>query len=102
MYRNLNVDVENAFLVNKNHKEGKFTPDRNPIHYSYSQICKYNYAILYGSHCAKILLPEIYKIEMTGYLDSIKNKNMSAKKNESLTRKKPNLLALSYIGSYAS
>ena len=53
-YGNLNVEVAKAFLSNKKHKEGKFTPDRNLIHYSYSHFHKYHDAILYGSHRAKI------------------------------------------------
>ena len=59
-------------MRNKKHKEGKFTPEGNPIHYSYFHIRKYHDAILYGSHRAKIPLPDIYKIDMTGYLYSIK------------------------------
>ena len=69
LYRNLNVEAAKALLSNKNHKEGKFTPDGNPIHYLYYQIRKYHNAIIYGSHHTKITLSEIYKIEMTGYLD---------------------------------
>ena len=59
-------------MRNKKHKEGKFTPEGNPIHYSYFHIRKYHDSILYVSHRAKIPLPDIYEIEMTGYLDSIK------------------------------
>ena len=72
LYCNLNVEVAKAFLSNKKHKEGKFTPDGNTIHYLYSHIHKYHDAIIYGSHRAKIPLPDIYEIEMTVYLDSIK------------------------------
>ena len=84
LYRNLNVDVAKAFLSNKKHKDGKFTADGNPIHYSYSHVRKYHDAILYGSHRAKVPLPEIYEIEMTGYLDSIKKEKTSAKKRGEL------------------
>ena len=56
LYRNLNVEVAKAFLSNKNHKEGRFTPDGNPIHNYYSHVLKYHDDILYGSHRTKIPL----------------------------------------------
>ena len=62
LYQNFNVEVENEFLRNKKHKEGKFTPDGIPLYYLYSHLRKYHDAIIYGSHRAKIPLPEIYEI----------------------------------------
>ena len=86
-YRGLNVDVTKAFLSKKKYKENKFTADGKPIHYSYSHIRKYHDAILFGSHRAKVPLPEIYEIEMTGYLDSAKKEKTGAKKRGELDEK---------------
>ena len=101
LYRNLNVDVTKAFLSKKKHHPNKLNADGKPLHYSYSHIRKYHDAILFGSHRARVPLPEIYEMEMTGYLDSIKKEKTSAKK-ENLMRKRPILLALSYIGCFVS
>ena len=87
LYQGLNVDVTKAFLAKKKYKKNKFTSERKPIHYSYSHIRKYHDAILFGSHRAKVSLPEIYELEMIGYLDSTKKEKTGAKKRGQLDEK---------------
>ena len=45
---------------------------------------------MFGSHRAKVIIPEIYEIEMTRYLDSIKKEKTGAKKNGELNEKETN------------
>ena len=87
LYWNLNVDVTKAFLSKKKYKAGKFTAEGKPMQYSYSHIRKYHDAILFGSHRAKVTLPDIYEMNMVGFLDSTKKEKTSAKKKGELDEK---------------
>ena len=74
------MNVPKAFLNKKKYKETQITAEGKPVHYSYSHIRKYHDAILFGSHRAKVPLPEIYEIEMVDFLDSTKKEKTCAKK----------------------
>ena len=44
IYNKLNHNVFKAFLSAKKHKPNKFTADGEPVHYSFSHLCKYHNA----------------------------------------------------------
>ena len=87
------MEVSKAFLSHKKLKDGKFTSDGKPIHYSYSHIRKYHDAILFGSKRAKVALPEIYELEMVSYLDSAKKEKTGAKKKGKLEEKEADAIS---------
>ena len=93
IYQSLNVDVTKAFLSHKKIKPNKFTADGKPIHYSFSHIRKYHDAILFGSLRAKVALPEIYELEMVGYLDSAKKEKTGARKKGQLEEKEADAIS---------
>jgi len=84
VYRNLNPTVIKAFLSKKKYKPNKFTTDGKRVHYSFSHTRKYQDAILFGAHRAKVPLPDIYDSEMKNYLDSVKKEKTKAKKGGQL------------------
>jgi hypothetical protein len=76
----LNVDIIKAFMSKKKYHPTKRTSDNKPVHYSFSHLRKFQDAILFGAHRAKVPLPEIYEMEMKSYIDSIKKEKTKAKK----------------------
>jgi hypothetical protein len=79
-YRTINVEVIKAFLSKKKYHPNRTTRDGKPVHYSFSHLRKFQDAILFGAHRAKVPLPEIYEMEMKSYIDSIKKEKTKAKK----------------------
>ena len=79
-YRTINVEVIKAFLSKKKYHPNKTTRDGKPVHYSFSHLRKFQDAILFGAHRAKVPLPEVYEMEMKSYIDSIKKEKTKAKK----------------------
>ena len=76
-----------VFLAKKKYKKDNFTAEGKPIYYSYSHIRKYHDTILFGSHRAKVPIPEIYELEILGYIDSTKKEKTGAMKRGELDEK---------------
>ena len=68
IYRTLNVDAIKAFMSKNKYKTDQFNNESKPVNYYFSQLCKFNDAILFGPHQAKVPLPEVYDLEMQIYL----------------------------------
>ena len=62
------MDVIKACMSKMKYKTDQFTNDGKPVNYSFSQLCKFHDAILFGPHQAKVPLPEVYELEMQSYL----------------------------------
>ena len=87
IYTNINVNIMKAFMSKKKYKPNKFTLEGKPIHYSYSHLRKYYDSVLFGAYRAKVALPEIYEMEMQGFLDSVKKEKVKAKKRGEVEEK---------------
>ena len=62
------MDVIKAFMSKMKFKPDQFNNESKPVNYSFSQLCKFHDAILFGPHQAKVPLPEVYELEMQSYL----------------------------------
>ena len=66
------MDVIKAFMSKMKYKAAQVTTDSKTVHYSFSHFCKFHDAILFGTHRTKVLISEVYEIEIQSYPDLIK------------------------------
>ena len=80
LYQALNKDVIKVFMIKTKYKPDQFNTNRKSLHLSFSHLRKFHDAILFGSYWEKVLLPEVYELEMKSYIDSTQKENTKAKK----------------------